>query len=129
MKEVEKGNFSHVALEVRDNNEIGRLSRNFNTMTREIQNLMEQTTGNFEVNQGKEPTRVTTASGIALMNERAKSRQTLKKAGRTEGFKRLYSLIDYTALEFYEKGSFRNLPVRAAAERMQADERGRACAG
>lgn len=43
MKEVEKGNFSHVALEVRDNNEIGRLSRNFNTMTREIQNLMEQT--------------------------------------------------------------------------------------
>ena len=42
MKEVEKGNFSHVALEVRENNEIGRLSRNFNTMTREIQNLMEQ---------------------------------------------------------------------------------------
>ena len=70
------------------------------------QNLMEQTTGNFEVNQGKEPARVTTASGIALMNERAKSRQTLKKAGRTEGFKRLYSLIDYTALEFYEKGRF-----------------------
>ena len=42
MKEVEKGNFSHVAQEVRENNEIGRLSRNFNTMTREIQNLMEQ---------------------------------------------------------------------------------------
>lgn len=43
MKEVERGNFSHVSLEVRDNNEIGRLSRSFNTMTREIQNLMEQT--------------------------------------------------------------------------------------
>ena len=42
MKEVEKGNFSHVALEVRNNNEIGRLSRNFNAMTREIQKLMEQ---------------------------------------------------------------------------------------
>ena len=42
MKEVEKGNFCHVAVEVRENNEIGRLSRNFNTMTREIQNLMEQ---------------------------------------------------------------------------------------
>ncbi|MGN1121471.1 MAG: hypothetical protein ACI4RV_03815, partial [Eubacteriales bacterium] len=70
------------------------------------QNMMEQTTGNFDVNQGREPLRVTTASGIALMNERAKSRQTLKKAGRTEGFRRLYRLIDCTALEFYEKGRF-----------------------
>ena len=42
MKEVEKGNFAHVALEVRDNNEIGRLGRNFNTMTEEIQKLMKQ---------------------------------------------------------------------------------------
>ncbi len=42
MKEVEKGNFSHVAPEVQDNNEIGSLSRSFNNMTREIQNLMEQ---------------------------------------------------------------------------------------
>lgn len=70
------------------------------------QSMMEQTTGNFEANQGKEPLRVTTASGIALMNERAKSRQTVKKAGRTEGFRRLYRLIDMTALEFYEPGRF-----------------------
>lgn len=42
MKEVEKGNFAHVALEVRENNEIGRLSRKFNSMTREIQKLMEE---------------------------------------------------------------------------------------
>ena len=42
MKEVEKGNFSSAALEARDNNEIGRLTRNFNTMTSEIQKLMEQ---------------------------------------------------------------------------------------
>ena len=70
------------------------------------QSLMEQTTGNFDLNQGKEPTRVTTATGIALLNERSTSRQSLKKAGRTEGFRRLYSLIDATALEFYEKGRF-----------------------
>ena len=70
------------------------------------QSLMEQTTGNFDINQGKEPTRVTTATGIALLNERSTSRQSLKKAGRTEGFRRLYSLIDATALEFYEKGRF-----------------------
>jgi len=42
MKEVEKGNFEHAALEVRDANEIGRLSRNFNMMTEEIQKLMEK---------------------------------------------------------------------------------------
>lgn len=70
------------------------------------QNIMEETTGNFDTNQGKEPLRVTTASGIALLNERAKSRQTLKKAGKSEGFKRLFTLIDYTALEFYEDGRF-----------------------
>lgn len=68
------------------------------------QNMMEQTTGNFDVNQGKEPARVTTASGIALMNERAKSRLSKKSAGRSEGFKRLYSLIDKTCMEFYENG-------------------------
>lgn len=68
------------------------------------QSMMEQTTGNFEVNQGKEPARVTTATGIALMNERAKSRLSLKKTGRSEGFRRLYRLMDYTALEFYGKG-------------------------
>ena len=42
MKEVERGNFAHAALEVRDENEIGHLSRNFNMMTEEIQNLIEQ---------------------------------------------------------------------------------------
>ena len=75
-----------------------------------FQNMMEQTTGNFDINQGKEPSRVTTATGIALLNERSASRQSLKKAGRTEGFRRLYRLIDATALEFYEKGRFVDTP-------------------
>lgn len=42
MKEVERGNFSNAALEVRDGNEIGSLTRSFNIMTEEIQNLMRQ---------------------------------------------------------------------------------------
>lgn len=42
MKEVEKGNFEHAALEVCAENEVGRLSQSFNIMTEEIQNLMEQ---------------------------------------------------------------------------------------
>lgn len=78
-------------------------SGQFNSYTM-WQNMMQQATGNFDINQGKEPARVITASGIALMNERSKTRQMLKKAGRSEGFKRLYKLIDFTAIEFYEKG-------------------------
>ena len=69
-----------------------------------FQSMMEQTAGNFDINQGKEPSRVTTATGIALLNERSTGRQSLKKAGRTEGFRRLYQLMDATALEFYENG-------------------------
>lgn len=42
MKEVEKGNFTPAALEIREENEIGHLRRNFNMMTEEIRKLMEQ---------------------------------------------------------------------------------------
>lgn len=42
MKEVEKGNFDHVALTISGQNEIARLSSNFNIMTKEIKHLMEQ---------------------------------------------------------------------------------------
>lgn len=75
------------------------------------QNLIENTTGNFEVNQGREPTSVTTATGIALLNERAESRKTLKNIDRNAGFKRLYSLIDKTSLEFYNDGRVIRLGV------------------
>lgn len=68
------------------------------------QSLIESTTGNFEVNQGKEPTGVTTATGIALLNERAESRKNLKSIDRNAGFKRLFELIDKTSLEFYGDG-------------------------
>ena len=70
------------------------------------QEMMEQTTGNFDVTQGKEPTNVTTASGIALLNERAKNRLSRKSLGRSEGFKRLYALVDKTCTEFYENGRY-----------------------
>lgn len=68
------------------------------------QSLIESTTGNFEVNQGKEPSNVTTATGIALLGERAQSRKNLKNIDRNAGFKRLYSLIDMTSLEHYNDG-------------------------
>lgn len=66
--------------------------------------LIQTTTGNYDSFQGSEPSRVTTATGIALLNERAKTRSSLKKIGKTAGFKRLYELIDRTALEYYDDG-------------------------
>ena len=68
------------------------------------QSLIESTTGNFEVSQGREPSSVTTATGIALLNERAESRKSLKNTDKNAGFKRLYSLIDKTSLEYYNDG-------------------------
>lgn len=66
-----------------------------------IKEQVQETNGNYESAQGKEPVRVTTASGIAQLNEKADARKVVKKAGRTEGFKRLAQLIDWSVLEFY----------------------------
>lgn len=76
--------------------------------------VMRDTTGNHELNQGVEPTRVTTASGIALINEKAKNRMMMKKVIKGEGFRRLYELIDRTALEYYDDG--RIIAIGAAKE-------------
>lgn len=67
-----------------------------------IRELIQETVGNFDSSSGKEPVRVTTASGIAQLNEKADARKTIKKADRLTGFERLYELIDWTALEFYD---------------------------
>ena len=82
---------------------LGGLGSNNNAlnMIEFIHKKIEETTGNSATNNGLEPTKVTTASGIAMMNERADSRKGIKKADRTSGFERLYELIDWTALEFY----------------------------
>lgn len=69
--------------------------------------LMEETTGNFNVNQGNEPQNVTTATGIALLNERSKNRGALKRIDKSAGFSRLYELCDKTALEYYDDGRIR----------------------
>lgn len=68
-----------------------------------IKDKIEETNGNWASSQGVEPIRVTTASGIAQLNERADRRSNIKKAGRTEGFCRLAELTDWMALEFYNQ--------------------------
>jgi hypothetical protein len=82
---------------------LGGISANGNilNMINFIREIIQETTGNFDSTQGKEPVRVTTASGIAQLNERADRRGVIKKADRLMGFERLYELVDWTALEFY----------------------------
>jgi hypothetical protein len=82
---------------------LGGLNNNINAlnMIEFIHGKIMETNGNFDTAQGKEPIRVTTSSGIAQLNERANARKEIKKADRKTGFRRLYELIDWTALEFY----------------------------
>ena len=67
-----------------------------------LQEQIARTVGNFDATHGSEPLRVTTASGIAQLNERSDARRSLKRADRLDGFKRLYQLCDWSALEFYD---------------------------
>jgi hypothetical protein len=59
-----------------------------------------ETNGNFAV-KGQETNKVTTASGLAQLREDRDNRFVIKESDRKSGFQRLYELIDWTALEFY----------------------------
>ena len=82
---------------------LGGMSSNINAlnMINKFEEKIQETNGSFDSSQGKEPVRVTTSSGIAQLNERASKRADIKKADRTEGFRRLFELCDWSALEFY----------------------------
>ena len=69
-----------------------------------LQDQISRTVGNFDSARGEEPSHVTSASGIAQINERADKRRSLKQADRMDGFKRLFQLCDWSALEFYDDG-------------------------
>lgn len=66
-----------------------------------IQAQIERTLRNYDTNQGKEPTRTTTASGLAQLRADAETQGKIKDYDRMQGFKRLFILIDWTGLEFY----------------------------
>ncbi|MCI8594916.1 MAG: hypothetical protein HFF09_06635 [Oscillospiraceae bacterium] len=57
---------------------------------------------NYETNLGKESARVTTASGLAQLRSDADGQAKIKRADRNAGFARLYELLDWLALEFFE---------------------------
>lgn len=65
---------------------------------------MERTNRNYETSRGKESERTTTASGLAMLRADADSQTDIKKADRDAGFERLYELLDWLALEFFDDG-------------------------
>ena len=67
-----------------------------------FKNQIERTNRNYDINLGKEPVRTTTAAGLALLRSDAQIQADVKRADRNAGFERLYELLDWLALEFYD---------------------------
>lgn len=63
---------------------------------------MQRANRNYDQNLGKETTKVTTASGLLQIRSDADSQNELKKADRNRGFERLFELLDWLALEFFD---------------------------
>ena len=62
---------------------------------------VQRTNRNFDSNNGRETSKVNTASGLLQLRTDAQAQQQLKRADRDAGFCRLYELLDWLALEFY----------------------------
>jgi len=67
-----------------------------------FKNQIERTNRNYDTSQGREPYRTTTATGLALLRDDAHAQASVKKSDRNAGFERLYELLDWLALEFFD---------------------------
>lgn len=64
---------------------------------------MERANRNYETNLGKEASRATTATAMSMLRSDAQDQEDIKKADRNAGFERLYELIDWLALEYFDE--------------------------
>ena len=67
-----------------------------------ITEQIQRTNRNFDSSQGKETTRQTTATALAMLRSDADEQASIKNADRASGFERLYELIDWSVQEFYD---------------------------
>ena len=67
-----------------------------------VQNQIQRTNRNYDSNNGGETARVSTASGLLQLRTDAEAQQKIKQADRDASFCRLYELLDYLALEFFD---------------------------
>lgn len=63
---------------------------------------IERTCRSYDTGTGKETARVTTASGLSMLRADEREQSDIKRADRNAGFERLYELLDWLALEFYD---------------------------
>lgn len=66
-------------------------------------NQVQRTNRNYDSNNGRETARVTTASGLLQLRTDAQAQTRIKTADRNAGFCRLYELLDWLALEFFDE--------------------------
>jgi len=84
-----------------------------------MQDQIQRTNRNYDTNTGKESARITTASGLLQLRTDAESQQKLKKADRNAGFERLYELLDYLALEFFDEDRMLYIGAKKKGEEPQ----------
>ena len=69
-----------------------------------IKDEIERASRTYESSRGGETSRATTATALAMIREDAGSQADIKRADRNRGFERLYELLDWLALEFFDDG-------------------------
>ncbi len=67
-----------------------------------LKERIEAANRNWDTGQGKETSRQTTATGLAMLREDSTAQADIKKADRRAGFERLYQLLDWLALEYFD---------------------------
>ncbi|MBR5460656.1 MAG: hypothetical protein IKV53_07270 [Clostridia bacterium] len=80
------------------------------------QNQMQRASRNYDTNNGRETSRVTTASGLLQLRSDADRQGNIKKSDRDSGFRRLYELLDWLALEFWDEDMYIFIGAKSANE-------------
>ena len=63
---------------------------------------IERASRNYDTGTGKETARVTTASGLSMLRSDGREQADIKRSDRNAGFERLYELLDWLSLEFFD---------------------------
>ncbi len=84
---------------------LGGLGNNTNRldMSNSLRTLISETLGTLDVNHGLVSTNFSSASALQQLIERSETRNSAKKQERLGAYARLFRLIDWTALEFYDQ--------------------------
>ena len=63
---------------------------------------IERASRNYDTGTGRETARVTTASGLSMLRSDGREQSDIKRSDRNAGFERLYELLDWLSLEFFD---------------------------